>query len=175
MPKIRLIFPAVFPVLIVLLAPDRALAAPPVCTLHLTGPSCPGGNCVLSADVNGDGVVDEEDLEIVLGAWGPAVSNTAADVNHDGKVGCFDRIFVLGNWGPCAEAGADLTGDGMVDCRDVIAMLSGYGDCFIDANEDGKWGAGDPSLDVDNSGLVTQQDVYLVACFSGRRAPVIPT
>ena len=166
MPKIRLIFPAAFLVLIVLLAPDRALAEPTVCTLHLTG-NCPGGNCVLSADVNGDGVVDDEDLESVLGAWGPAASHTAADVNHDGEVGCFDRAFVLGNWGPCAEAGADLTGDGGVDCRDVIAMLTGYGDCFSDANGNGKWDAGDPSFDVDNSGLVTQHDVHLVACFFG--------
>lgn len=166
MPKIHRIFPAALPVLIVLLAPDRALAAPNVCTLHLTGP-CPGGNCVLSADVNGDGVVDAEDLGMVVRDWGTAASGTTADVNHDGVVGCFDRAFVLGNWGLCAEAGADLTGDGVVDCRDVKALLTGYGNCFVDANQNGKWDAGDPSFDVDNSGLVTWHDVALVACLFG--------
>ncbi len=165
-PKIQM-FPAALPVLIVLFAPTCALAAPTVCTLKLTGPDCPGGHCVLSADVNGDGVVDAADLGLVVKDWGSAAPGMAADVNHDGVVGCFDRAFVLGHWGSCAEAGADLSGDGVIDCRDLVALLAGYGNCFIDANLNGKWDARDPGLDVDNSGVVTLHDVALVACFFG--------
>lgn len=166
MPKIHWISPAAFLALIVLLAPDRALAAPKVCTLHLPGP-CPGGRCAVTADINEDGSVDNGDLEIVLAAWGPATADTAADVNHDGKVGCFDRGFVLGNWGSCPEVDPDLTGDEIVDCRDLDALIHAFGDCSIDVNQNGIWDAEDPSLDVDNNGLVTLNDVELVACFFG--------
>jgi hypothetical protein len=51
---------------------------------------------VLPGDVNGDGVVDGEDLGLVLGAWGTA--DPAADLNADGVVDGADLGVVLGGW-----------------------------------------------------------------------------
>jgi hypothetical protein len=53
-------------------------------------PTCP-------ADLNGDGVVDVDDLLIVLGAWG----TPGGDVNGDTTTDVDDLLIVLGAWGPC--------------------------------------------------------------------------
>ena len=50
----------------------------------------------LVGDVNGDGVVDVEDLRIVLDLWGHKFS--AGDVNGDGIVDFEDVLLVLQNW-----------------------------------------------------------------------------
>jgi Ca2+-binding EF-hand superfamily protein len=51
-------------------------------------------------DVNGDGVVDIDDIFDVLAAWGPCddPSNCPADVNGDGTVDIDDLFEVLANW-----------------------------------------------------------------------------
>ncbi|UCD73817.1 MAG: hypothetical protein JSV91_08450 [Phycisphaerales bacterium] len=55
--------------------------------------SCP-------ADVNGDGVVNIDDVFDILGAWGPC-DDCPEDVNGDGTVNIDDLFAILGAWGPC--------------------------------------------------------------------------
>jgi len=47
-------------------------------------------------DANGDGIVDVEDLLIVLAQWG--TTGPEGDVNHDGIVNVVDLLMVLANW-----------------------------------------------------------------------------
>jgi len=56
---------------------------------------CPG-------NLNGDDVVDGNDLAIVLGGWGPC-PGCVADINDDGVVDGNDLAVVLGGWGPCGD------------------------------------------------------------------------
>ena len=53
---------------------------------------CPG-------DVTSNGVVNGEDLGIVLAAWGTVSPN--ADIDGDGVVGGGDLALLLGSWGTC--------------------------------------------------------------------------
>ena len=48
------------------------------------------------ADLNGDCVVNVEDLLILLGQW--ACSNSPADFNNDGTVNVLDLLFLLAEW-----------------------------------------------------------------------------
>lgn len=57
-----------------------------------------GGDC--PEDVNGDLVVDIDDLFQVLGAWGPC-DDCPEDVNGDTVVDIDDVFAVLAAWGPC--------------------------------------------------------------------------
>ena len=52
---------------------------------------------VLLGDLSGDGIVNGNDLAIVLGGFGG--SSGQGDVNSDGVVDAFDIAFILGNWG----------------------------------------------------------------------------
>ena len=52
-----------------------------------------------SADFNSNGVVDGQDLAVLVGAWN--TNNAAADLNHDGVVAGEDLAIFLGFWGPC--------------------------------------------------------------------------
>jgi hypothetical protein len=54
-------------------------------------PDCP--------DVDGDGMVNVNDLLIVIAAWG--LNGPLGDVNQDGIVGVNDLLIVIANWGPC--------------------------------------------------------------------------
>ena len=47
-------------------------------------------------DINQDGLVDGQDLSILLGAWG--TSDPLADLNGDGDVDGTDLTIILGNW-----------------------------------------------------------------------------
>lgn len=60
------------------------------------GPIAPG-----PGDVNHDGVVDVDDLVVVITGWGacsPPLAACAADVNRDGVVNVDDLVLVLLNW-----------------------------------------------------------------------------
>ena len=48
------------------------------------------------ADLNGDCIVNVEDLLILLGEW--SCSNSPADFNHDGTVNVLDLLYLLANW-----------------------------------------------------------------------------
>jgi probable HAF family extracellular repeat protein len=58
-------------------------------------PYCPG-------DTNGDGIVDNADLQAVLDAWGATVGSPAfrcnADLANDGVIGNADLPVLLDNW-----------------------------------------------------------------------------
>ncbi len=63
--------------------------------------ACAGGcNAALVGDLDGDGFVGINDLNIVLGNWNQNVppANPLADPSGDGFVGIDDLIAVLGNW-----------------------------------------------------------------------------
>ena len=52
-------------------------------------------------DVDGNGIVDVNDLLAVISAWGPCPipSNCPADLNHNGMVEVNDLLQVITNWG----------------------------------------------------------------------------
>jgi hypothetical protein len=60
-------------------------------TADIVIPSIPG-------DVNGDGVVNVEDILLLIGAWGS--NDPDADVNGDGLVNVVDLLILIGNWTP---------------------------------------------------------------------------
>ncbi|MGA0285488.1 MAG: dockerin type I domain-containing protein [Phycisphaerales bacterium] len=64
----------------------------PAMAVMVPGPSAPE----ISADVNGDGIVDGADLTEVLAAWG--TDDAAADINNDGTVDGVDLAEVLAAW-----------------------------------------------------------------------------
>ena len=49
-------------------------------------------------DVNGDGLVNTDDLLAVLAAWGPCDPPCSEDINGDGDVGVDDLLILIGNW-----------------------------------------------------------------------------
>jgi hypothetical protein len=60
----------------------------------------PGGFGGNPADVNGDGVVDVDDLVLVVLTWGPCQGSPCpGDVNDDGQVDVDDLIAVILAWG----------------------------------------------------------------------------
>jgi hypothetical protein len=54
------------------------------------------GGTIELADLNGDGVVNSQDLATLLNAWGSAGS--PADLNGDGIVGAPDLAILLSRW-----------------------------------------------------------------------------
>jgi hypothetical protein len=54
-------------------------------------PECP-------EDINGDGVVDTEDLLILLGNWG---NSGEGDIDGSGVVDTADLLALLAAWGEC--------------------------------------------------------------------------
>jgi plastocyanin len=73
---------------------------------YFCAPHCVGGMvgtiiverpCI--EDRDGSGIVDGEDLLVVLANWGGA--DPAGDVDGDGVVDGADLLQVLGAWGPC--------------------------------------------------------------------------
>ena len=77
-----------------------------------------------TADVNGDGIVDGEDL--VLALAGPAVDEPAEAPEEDGVEHQTKLETLLADWGTDA-ARSDLTGDGIVDGLDLSFLLGGRG------------------------------------------------
>ena len=55
------------------------------------------------ADVDGDGVVDVDDLVAVILAWGPCgvPEGCAEDIDQSGFVDVDDLVAVILGWGPC--------------------------------------------------------------------------
>ncbi|TVQ32541.1 MAG: hypothetical protein EA376_05420 [Phycisphaeraceae bacterium] len=56
----------------------------------------------LPGDINGDGVVNSQDLALVLGSWGAcpkAPLPCISDINGDGLVNAQDLAILLANWG----------------------------------------------------------------------------
>ena len=51
-------------------------------------------------DINGDAVVNVEDLLVVIAGWGSS-SGDATDINQDGIVDVLDLLLLVAAWGPC--------------------------------------------------------------------------
>jgi formylglycine-generating enzyme required for sulfatase activity len=93
-----------------------------------------------SADCNGDGIVDKE--QILLGQLPDANDNgtpdgceppacRAADLVPDGFVNGIDLGRLLGDWGSSGiEPSSDIDGDGAVDGIDLGLLLSNWGACL---------------------------------------------
>ena len=81
-------------------------------------------NLGIDGDLNGDGFVGIDDLNIVLGAWNQSVppGNALADPSGDGFVGIDDLNEVLGNW----NAGSPPSG-----VENLIPEPSSIISCFI--------------------------------------------
>lgn len=62
-------------------------------------PQAPKGR-FCAADFNRDGVVDGDDLGVLLGAWG-GCSGCDPDLDGDGQIDGGDLGELLGSWGPC--------------------------------------------------------------------------
>ena len=59
-----------------------------------------GDGCL--ADLDGSGVVDGQDLTLLLGDWGeadPSGVGPATDINQDGVVDAQDLTLLLAKWG----------------------------------------------------------------------------
>jgi hypothetical protein len=93
-----------------------------------------------TGDVNGDGMVDIDDLLLVIGAWGPCpVLPDLCNANISGVSGNVvdidDLLAVIGTWGPCPDNSglAGSTPQSVQDCMDKCedAGLSGqeWADC----------------------------------------------
>lgn len=68
------------------------------CPRDLGGNSFNPGACDL-ADLNGDGMVNEADLALVLADWGEPCLGCPSDINDDGLVNGADLALVLAAWG----------------------------------------------------------------------------
>ena len=59
--------------------------------------------CVLFCDLNGDGVVDVEDIMLVAGCWhclsGDECYDERYDLNEDGDIDIVDILLVMAHWG----------------------------------------------------------------------------
>jgi hypothetical protein len=52
-----------------------------------------------------------------------------ADINGDSLVNVDDLFAVLSAWGPCPGCPEDITGDGNVNVDDLFEVLNGWGPC----------------------------------------------
>ena len=76
----------------------------------------------VAEDINGDGIVNIQDLTLVAAQIGEAGEDTPADVNGDGVVDIKDLVLVAAAFGEAAAAPAIATGDietGSLQAADV--------------------------------------------------------
>ena len=123
----------------------------------------------LRADVNGDGVVGDDDLSLVLASWGTTGQRRIADVDKDGLIDYRDLIEVGLAFGtrqgdPDYEEEADLTNDGIIDDDDLPIVLAWFELPAFDPsyNED---------ADVDRDGVIDDGDLLTVQSFWGAIRP----
>ena len=127
----------------------------------------------LSADMNGDLIVDQADVtDVIVNVLGTKYG----DLNLDGVVTCDEKNTILLGQGTTVTtrwAGGDLNGDGLVNNEDTSALFGANGICLGDYNCDGgvdgddvitffaDWDSASPAADVDGSGGVDGDDVIL--------------
>jgi len=60
-----------------------------------------GGNtrCICPADINGNGLVDVNDVLVVVAQWG--TEGPQGDINRDGIVNVLDLLITIDLFGPC--------------------------------------------------------------------------
>ncbi len=80
--------------------------------------------------MNGDGVVDQTDVQAVNGNLGPC-DGCPEDTNGDGVTNVLDLIDVLLCFGqpdtPPCDTGQDVNGDGVTNVLDLIDLLLAFG------------------------------------------------
>lgn len=89
-------------------------------------PGMPYAGGWAQGDVNGDGVVNADDVKIVRGALQPG------DINGDGCVNTADLTLLLSKFGQtvvCDDA-VNLSGTGTVNTATLTILLSRFGQCF---------------------------------------------
>ncbi len=122
--------------------------------------------CVCAGDLNGNMVVDEVDLQILLDCFKgqctePCEGNNCpeleehecteqngcyADLNHSHEVGRGDVAVLLGNWGDCPKPG-DVNDDGVADLEDIVKVQADMGnDCTQDLDYEGRVGGNDLAI-----------------------------
>lgn len=81
---------------------------------------------IAEGDLDANGIVDEGDYEILAQSWG---AGQAGEVNGDGLVGNLDLNVVLGNWNQCVSSTSegDLSYDGYVGIDDLSEVLAHWG------------------------------------------------
>ncbi|MCH2132541.1 MAG: S8 family serine peptidase [Phycisphaerales bacterium] len=59
----------------------------------------------------------------------PDTPDCTGDVNGDDVVDVNDILAMLNDWGDCGDCPSDTNDDGVVDVNDILALLANYGDC----------------------------------------------
>ena len=86
---------------------------------------------VNEADLDGSGVVDDQDLDLLSQRldcavpYPPPPPPLSPDLDGDGLVGISDLLLLLANWGSDDPA-IDITRDGVVDWSDQLIVLSNW-------------------------------------------------
>ena len=80
------------------LTPEQSVKA--LATLINLRPELDNAACPSPADVNGDGVVDVQDLVAVILAWGPCAAPCPEDIDASGEVDVADLVAVVLSWSP---------------------------------------------------------------------------
>lgn len=63
------------------------------------------------------------------GFWHTPPNDCPADLNGDDLVNVNDLLVMLTVWGPCPGCPADLNGDGNVNVIDLLELLTAWGAC----------------------------------------------
>jgi len=118
-----------------------------------------GDSSDVTGDLNNDGAVDEADLLILLGHWGPVDNSVAvsvaADLNNDGVVNVQDLQILLAQMSN-NPAVADLNGDGVVNVSDMLILLAAWGECGDEC-----------PADLNGDGVVDSVDLEILLGFWG--------
>ena len=92
-----------------------------------------GGAQYTNADINGDGIVDNADISLMMQNFGVSLQNVwmLADLNGDFVVDDADANILFTNWSngvqnPTRTQG-DLNGDHLIDVHDLDLMFAQYG------------------------------------------------
>jgi len=127
-------------------------------------------NTDLEGDLNGDGFVGGDDLDLIRAHWGDTVTPgdlLSGDPSGDGFVGGDDLDLVRNHWGEgVLSLRGDLNGDGFVGGDDLDLIRSHWGENVTA----GDLLAGDPSGD----GFVGGDDLDLVRSHWGEGTPPAP-
>ncbi|HEY4310966.1 MAG TPA: dockerin type I domain-containing protein [Pirellulales bacterium] len=85
----------------------------------------------LTGDVNGDGIVNGQDLALVSSNWLHAGSGVTGDVNHDGIVNGQDLALVSSNWLHTSGAGAPVTTSGVPEPGSFALLALGLASAAV--------------------------------------------
>ncbi len=136
----------------------RRVAFAAVCGWLVAGILVAGDQITHDAEIwCDDEIVDNFDVETLLGNWGPCVvpptdppTTCPGDLNENGFVGETDLRIVLAHWGPCAVPG-DVDGNGsatVLDLQIVLldALLVNGPNCQADLDYNGRVDGNDYAL-----------------------------